>query len=119
MSDEFIKIATREINEEISGLEQLLSACQNDTDVFSSADKFQKHTHKIKGLAPMMGKEELGSFSALLDSTLEKMMNGTTITGIFNDMIDSISLMKKSMSEPDCDLAEIKNRISQILNNLK
>ena len=119
MSDEFIKIATREINEEISGLEQLLSACQNDTDVFSSADKFQKHTHKIKGLAPMMGKEELGSFSSILDSIQKKMIDGTAINGIFNDMTDSISLMKKSMSEPDCDLAEIKNRISQIMNNLK
>ena len=119
MSDEFIKIATKEINEEISELDQLLSACQNDADVFSSADKFQKHTHKIKGLAPMMGKEELGSFSALLDSILRKMMNGATINDIFNDMIYSISLMKKSMSEPDCDLTEIKHKISQILNNLK
>jgi hypothetical protein len=48
MSDEFIEIATQEINEEISGLEQLLPACQNDADIFSSAGKFQKHTHKIK-----------------------------------------------------------------------
>ena len=119
MSDEFIEIATQEINEEISGLEQLLPACQNDADIFSSAGKFQKHTHKIKGLAPMMGKEELGSFSAILDSILKKMIDGVIIDGIFNDMTDSISLMKKSMSEPKCDLAEIKNRISQILNNLK
>ncbi len=119
MSDEFIKIATEEINEEISELDQLLSTCQNDADVFSSADKFQKHTHKIKGLAPMMGKEELGSFSAILDSIQKKMIDGIAINGIFNDMTASISLMKKSMSEPDCDLAEIKNRISQILNNLK
>ncbi len=119
MSDEFIKIATKEINEELSGMGQLLSACQNDTDVFSGAGKFQKHTHKIKGLAPMMGKEELGSFSAILDSIFKKMIDGVTIDGVFNDMTDSISLMKKSMSEPECDLVEIKNRFSQILNNLK
>jgi len=119
MSDEFIEIATKEINEELSGMGQLLSACQNDTDVFSGASKFQNHTHKIKGLAPMMGKEELGSFSAILDSILKKFIDGVTIDGIFNDMTDSISLMKKSMSEPECDLTEIKNRVSQILNNLK
>ena len=119
MSDEFIEIATQEINEEISGLEQLLSACQNDADVFSGAGEFQKYTHKIKGLAPMMGKEELGSFSAILDSILKKMIDGNSIDDIFNDMTDSISLMKKSMSEPECNLAEIKNKISQILNNLK
>ncbi len=119
MSDEFIEIATQEINEEISGMGQLLSACQNDADVFSGADEFQKHTHKIKGLAPMMGKEELGSFSVILDSILKKLIDGVTIDGVFNDMTDSISLMKKSMSEPECDFAEIKNRVSQILNNLK
>ncbi len=118
MSDEFIEIATKEINEEISELDKLLSTCQNDTNIFSSADKFQKHTHKIKGLAPMMGKEELGNFSAILDSVLKKMMDGITINGIFNDMSNSIFSMKQHMSESDFDLTEIKNRISQIMNNL-
>jgi chemotaxis protein histidine kinase CheA len=118
MSDEFLEIATKEINEEISELDKLLSTCQNDANVSSSADEFQKHTHKIKGLAPMMGKEDLGSFSAILDSILKKMIGGITINGIFNDMHDSISSMQQDMSEPDYDLTEIKNRISQILNNL-
>jgi len=118
MSDEFIKIATNEINEEISEFDKILSTCQNDVNVFSSADKFQKHTHKIKGLAPMMGKAELGSFTAILDSILKKMIDGITINGIFNDMSDSISSIKQYMSEPNYDLTEIRNRISQILNNL-
>ena len=118
MSDEFIEIATKEINEEISELDKLLSTCQNDANIFSSADKFQKHTHKIRGLAPMMGKEELGNFSAILDSVLKKMMDGLTINGIFNDMSNSISSMKQHMSEPDFDLTDIKHRISQIMNNL-
>ena len=119
MSDEFITIATKEINDEIANLENILNSCENDDDIYQNAIKFQKHTHKIKGLAPMMGKEELGSFSAILDSIFKKMIDGITIDGIFNDITDSISLMKKSMSEPECDLTEIKNRISQILNNLK
>jgi len=118
MSDEFIKIATKELNEEITELGKILSTCQNDANVFSSADKFQKHTHKIKGLAPMMGKAELGSFAAILDSILKKMIDGITINGIFNDMSDSISSIKQYMSEPNYDLTEIRNRISQILNNL-
>ncbi len=118
MSDEFIETATKEINEEISELNKILSTCQNDVNVFSSAAKFQKHTHKIKGLAPMMGKKELGSFSAMLDSILKKMMDGITIDGVFNVLSDSISSMKQYMSEPDYNLAEIKIRISQILNNL-
>ncbi len=118
MSDEFIETATKEINDEISELDKILSTCQNDTNIFSRAEKFQKHTHKIKGLAPMMGKEELGSFSAILDSILKKMMDGVTIDGVFNVLSDSISSMKQYMSEPDFNLAEIKIRISQILNNL-
>jgi len=118
MSDEFIETATKEINKEISELEKILSSCQNNVNVFSSAEKFQKHTHKIKGLAPMMGKEELGIFSAILDSIFKKMMDGDTIDDVFNVLSDSISSMKQYMSEPDYNLAEIKIRISQILNNL-
>jgi len=117
MSDEFIETATKEINEEISELDKILSTCQNDVNVFSSADKFQKHTHKIKGLAPMMGKEELGGLSAILDSIFKKMMDGVTIDGVFNVLSDSVFSMKQYMSEPDYNLAEIKIRISQILNN--
>lgn len=72
MSDEFIKIATSEINEEISGLEKIMATCQNDADILSNSDKFEKCTYKIKGLAPMMEKEELGNFSAVLDLILKK-----------------------------------------------
>lgn len=118
MSDEFIEIATKEINEEISELDKILSTCQNDADVFSSADEFQKHTHKIKGLAPMMGKEELGLFAAMLDSILKKMIGDVTIEGIFDVLNDSVSSMKQSMIESDYDFAEIKTRTSKILNNL-
>jgi archaellum component FlaC len=118
MSKDFIEIATKEINEEISELDKILSTYHNDANVFSNADKFQKCTHKIQGLAPMMGKEELGSFSAILDSILKKMIDGIKINGIFNDMSDSISSMKQYMSEPDYDLTEIKSRLYKILNNL-
>ncbi len=118
MSDEFIEIATKEINEEISELDKKLFTCQNDADVFLSADKFQKHTHKIKGLAPMMGKEELGLFAAILDSILKKMIDDVAIEGIFDVLNDSVSSMKQSMIESDYDFTEIKTRTSQILNNL-
>ena len=117
MSDEFIKIATGEINEEISALEKIMSTCQNDSDVFSNADKFEKCTHKIKGLAPMMEKEALGNFSGILDSILKKMIDGLTIDGIFSIFCDSISSMKQCMLEPDYDFTEINSRASQILNN--
>ena len=119
MSDEFVKIATQEINEEISELDKILSACQNDDDALSHADKFQKHTHKIKGLAPMMGKEELGALSSTLDTILKEVIDGRQIEGIFNILNDSIPHMKNSMSEPEYDLNSIIDKSKQFLSNLE
>jgi hypothetical protein len=95
-----------------------MTTCQNDSDISSNADEFQKHTHKIKGLAPMMGKLELGNFSSMLDSILKKIMGGITIDGIFNILNDSIFSMNQSMIESDNNLDEIKIRISKILSTL-
>ena len=115
MSDEFITIATKEINDEIAGLENILNICASNDDVYQNADKFQKHTHKIKGLAPMMGKEELGGLSSLLDIMLKKTIEGKKIEGIFDILTESFGLMKNSMNEPNCDLSQINNKIKQLL----
>ncbi len=119
MSDEFITIATKEINEEITDLENILNLCVNDDDVYQNANKFQKHTHKIKGLAPMMGKEELGDLSALLDSILKKIIEGKKIEGIFDILTESLSNMKTSSIEANCDLSQITNKVKQFLSNFK
>ena len=118
MSDEFIKLATKEINDAVSALQQIMIICQNDSDISSNADEFQKHTHKIKGLAPMMGKLELGNFSSILDSILKKMMDGVLIDGIFIILNDSIFSMNQSMIESDDNLDKIKTKISKILSTL-
>lgn len=51
MSDEFLAVAAREIGEDLAELETIFASCKNDRDVVSNADAFQRHTHKIKGLA--------------------------------------------------------------------
>jgi len=117
MSDEFITIATKEINDEITGLENILNLCANNDDVYQHADKFQKHTHKIKGLAPMMGKEELGGLSSLLDGMLKKIVEGKKIGGVFDILTESLDFMKNSMNEPNCDLSQINNKIKQLLSD--
>ncbi len=119
MSDEFITIATKEINEEITDLENILNLCVNDDDVYQNANKFQKHTHKIKGLAPMMGKEELGGLSSQLDIMLKKMIEGKKIEGIFEILTESLHYMKNSMNESNCDLSQINNKIKQLLSDLQ
>ena len=114
MSDEFLKVATKEINEDIFELEKILSLCKTDTDVISNASQFQKHTHKIKGLAPMMGKQNLGDLSSSLDSIFKKLLDGSRVEGIFSILNDILPLMKLVIIEPDYDLTEIKQKISQI-----
>ena len=115
MSDEFITIATKEINDEITGLENILNICVDDDDVYQNADKFRKHTHKIKGLAPMMGKEELGGLSSLLDVIFKKTIEGKKIEGIFDILTESLHSMKNSMNTSNYDLGEINNKIKQFL----
>ena len=116
MSDEFLKIATAEINGEISEIQDILNSCHNNLDVSVNAAKIQKSTHKIKGLAPMMGKEEVGHLSSLLDSVLKKIMDGAIIDEIFESLIDAVDEMKHSMTNSNYNLDEIKQRISKIIS---
>ena len=44
MSDEFLNVATKEINEDLVELKKILAICENDGDVIANANKFQK-TH--------------------------------------------------------------------------
>ena len=113
MSDEFIAVATKEVSVDIDSIENILKSCSNDSDIFQNSTKFQKHTHKIKGLAPMMGKENLGIFSSSLDDLLKKMIEGTNFEGIFPLMSQSVIAMKKSMNEPDFDFGPIDDKIQQ------
>jgi len=107
----------KEINDEITDLENILNFCANNDDVHQNANKFQKHTHKIKGLAPMMGKEELGGLSSLLDGMLKKMIDGKKIEGIFDIFTESLHYMKNSMNEPNCDLSQINDKIKKLLSD--
>jgi len=114
MSDEFLAVATKEITDDIDSIENILKLCTSDIDIFQNASKFQKHTHKIKGLAPMMGKESLGDLSSSLDNIFKKIVNGDNIDGVFNLMHESITHMKKSMNELDYDFSQINEKIKQL-----
>jgi HPt (histidine-containing phosphotransfer) domain-containing protein len=114
MSDEFIAVATKEITDDVDSIENILKLCTNDIDIFQNAPKFQKHTHKIKGLAPMMGKESLGDLSSSLDNIFKKIVNGDNVDGIFNLMQESITHMKKSINELDYDFSQINEKIKQL-----
>lgn len=118
VSDEFLNLATAEINNEISEIQLVLNSCHNDLDVSANVIKIQKSTHKIKGLAPMMGKSELGSFSALLDSILKKIMDGALLDDLFDLLSSAVIEMKNSMSYPNYNLDKTKQHFLQISNSL-
>lgn len=118
MSDEFLKIATAEINDEILEIQNILNSCHDSLDVSANAAKIQKSTHKIKGLAPMMGKDDLGNLSSLLDSVLKKIIDGAIVDDLFDSMKDSVNEMKNSMIYSDYNLDVIKQRILRISSNL-
>ena len=112
MSDESITTAKDEINDEIANMENILHFCKNNDDVYQNANNFQKHTHKIKGLAPIIGKEELGVLSSMLDDILNEMIQGKKNGGIFDILTESLCHMRNSMYESNSDMSQINNKIN-------
>lgn len=117
MSDEFIKLATKEINDEILGIGSILDSCSDDAGIFRNSDKFQKHTHKIKGLAPMMGKSTLGNLASVLDDMLKQIMAGKTPQGIFDVMKISHEKLVQNMNNND-DLEPTIEKAKNLLSSL-
>ncbi|MHA7646993.1 hypothetical protein [Nitrosopumilus sp. S4] len=117
MNDKFIEIATKEIASDIAQIEKIMNSCKTDDDIFENASKFQVYTHKIKGLAPMMGKEKLGLLSASLDSLFKRMNSGTKHDDIFNILSPVVNDMQRSLNEPNYELSQITQRIEQILSH--
>ena len=118
MSDEFIAVATKEIRDDILGMSNIMNSCQNDINVFDVADDLKKHTHKIKGLSPMMGKDDLGSLSESLDLMLKKIVEGNKIDGVFDILTKSLSAMNLSLDDSTNDQDLITSQIKDILSKL-
>ncbi|QDI89498.1 phosphorelay protein [Candidatus Nitrosopumilus sp. SW] len=117
MSDEFIKLATKEIHEEILGMGNILNSCSDDAKVFQNSDRLQKHTHKIKGLAPMMGKGSMGSLANVLDDILKQIMVGKTPGGIFDVFAYSHEKLTQNMSN-NSDLEPVIEKAKNFLNDM-
>ena len=118
MTDEFLEVATKEIKEELCELETLLTRCKNDHDVTMITSEFQKHTHKIKGLAPMMGQDSLGDVAKSLDSLLKKFMDGGDVVGILVLLSEIFPFMRSLMTESKIDSVKVQQKISKIENLL-
>ncbi|MFQ5573110.1 MAG: hypothetical protein ACE5EJ_02540 [Nitrosopumilaceae archaeon] len=104
MSDEFTKAAVQEINDELEGNSQILNSCKNDDDIKRKCSEIEKHLHKIKGLAPMMGQKKIGELASINDALIKKIIEGEKIQGIFENITQSNQLMKDLMKDSTIDI---------------
>lgn len=112
MSDEFIKVATQEILEDIAKINEILESCNSDDDVYANAKNLQGYFHKIKGLAPMMEKNHVGDVAAFFDSLLKQIIDNKKLDGIYDSLIQTIPEMKTGMTASDDNLKLLQNQLS-------
>ncbi len=111
LSDEFTEQAVKEIHEELEHNSQILKSCQNDEDISNKCPEIEKHLHKIKGLAPMMGQKKIGELASLNDELIKKILEGEKIEGIFETIKQSNKLMKDLMLDSTVEINGLKQTI--------
>jgi len=118
MSDEFIRVATKEINEEIDSVAEILKSCNNNSSVIKKASLIEKHFHKIKGLAPMMGKGDIGEIAAMTDKILNHVIEGNDLNGVYEILLESNKFMKDSMEGSNSNMHQLKQKIEANYANI-
>lgn len=118
MSDEFLRVAAQEINEELSHIESLIKQCNSDSDISNYCDNLEGHFHKIKGLAPMMGKKRIGKVAETLDDVLKQIVHGKNVVGIKNSLDNSLDFMMREMKEDATGYEELDSSLKKLCSNL-
>ena len=118
MSDNFLKLARKEIKEELDSLNQILFLCHSDSDVSTNGKEIERHLHKIKGLAPMMDQEDVGDIAALTDTIAKHLIANGTLDGTYNIILESIQMMSDIFSGANKNADEFKNKIKQTFPNV-
>jgi chemotaxis protein histidine kinase CheA len=111
LTDEFTEQATKEISEELDHNSKILKSCQNDEDISNKCPEIEKHLHKIKGLAPMMGQQKIGELASLNGELIKKIVEGKKINGIFETINQSNKLMKDMMQDSTLEIDDLKQII--------
>jgi chemotaxis protein histidine kinase CheA len=118
MSDNFLKLARKEIQEELNSLNQILSQCHSDLDISTNGKEIEKHLHKIKGLAPMMGQEDVGDIAALTDTIAKHVITNGTLDGTYDIFSEAIKIMSDIFSGENINSEEFKNKMRQTFPNV-
>jgi chemotaxis protein histidine kinase CheA len=117
MSEEFLRVARKEVNEDITEIGNLLKNCHDDSDILKKASDIEKRIHKLKGLTPMMGQEQIGEITVLLDKLLKIAMSGKTVPGIYGTIKDSHLFMQDAMNNVTTNFSSLKSQIEKNHNS--
>ena len=93
MSDEFLKVARKEIKFEIESLKNIFLSCTNDEQLYKKSTDIEKHMHKIKGLAPMMSQDSIGEIAGISDIILKHITSHGTLNNSNKIIFEAISNM--------------------------
>ena len=118
MSDDFLKLARKEIQEELDSLNQILSKCHSDSDISINGKEIERHLHKIKGLAPMMGQKEVGNIAALIDTIAKHVIANGTLDNTYDVFSESIKIMSNIFFGANKNAEEFKNKIKQTFSGV-
>lgn len=119
LSNNFLRIARKEIQEELEGLHKILSSCSNDNDISNNGNSIEKHLHKIKGLAPMMGQNDVGEIAKMTDTILKHIITKGTLIGTCQILVESNDVMKEIFNGTSTvNVTEFKNKLRQSFPDL-
>ncbi|QLH09108.1 Hpt domain-containing protein [Candidatus Nitrosotenuis sp. DW1] len=113
MSEEFLRVAKKEVSDDIAEIGNLLRACSGDSDISKNAAEIEKHTHKIKGLAPMMGQIEIGDVASTLDALLKMAISGNMPPDLFHSIKKSHQFMLDTIDGHESDFASLKSDLDK------
>ena len=113
MSEEFLRVAKKEVSDDITEIGNILLSCHADSDILKNATQIEKHTHKLKGLAPMMGKNEIGNVAATLDALLKMVISERLIPDLFQSIKKSHQFMLDAITDHEADYASLKNELDK------
>lgn len=98
MSDEFLRVARQEIQTEIDNLKDVFLVCGNDEQLHEKSVDIERHMHKIKGLAPMMGQEKVGEIARISDIILKHITSHGVLQGSHSIISNAVQKMSSILS---------------------
>jgi len=94
MSEEFQKVARQEIHSELESLGNILVNCTTDEKIHLKSEEIEKHMHNIKGLAPMIGFENMGDLARISDVIVKHIIRNGQLSGSHMIISEAILNMK-------------------------